>query len=215
MKKYLPIGHWQTNISFFKNFSGQLDLTGLPYASPARPSTVQKEIDLLQQKEEESKTESQTAQTNGAGGSKKLAGNSKSKDNSQWFSLFADLDPLANPDAIGKTTKESDPNCYSWIKFQFFKVIIFLMLESNYLLLLMVVSSWSRFLNVTHQNKIPLSHIIEIIFPHLLHRTTQKSYIITVNQNSKNLKLNGEAYLKKKTLNYNFRWFVIILLILS
>ena len=98
---------------FFLNFSGQLDLTGLPYASPARPSTVQKEIDLLQQKEEESKTESQTAQTNCAGGSKKLAGNSKSKDNSQWFSLFADLDPLANPDAIGKTTKESDPNCYS------------------------------------------------------------------------------------------------------
>lgn len=35
------------------------------------------------------------------------------KDMSQWFSLFADLDPLANPDAIGKTTKESDPNCYS------------------------------------------------------------------------------------------------------
>ena len=99
---------------FFFSISGQLDLTGLPYASPARPSTVQKEIDLLQQKEE-SKTESQP----GAGGSKKLAGNSKSKDNSQWFSLFADLDPLANPDAIGKTTKESDPNCYSWIKFLF------------------------------------------------------------------------------------------------
>ena len=140
-----------------------------------------------------------------------MAGNSKSKDNSQWFSLFADLDPLANPDAIGKTTKESDPNCYSWIKFQFFKVITFLMLEPKYLLLLMVVSSWSRFLNVTYQNKIPLSHM-EIILPHLLHRTTQKSYIITVNQNSKNLKLNGETYLKKKTLNYNFRWFVIILL---
>ena len=150
---------------FFFSISGQLDLTGLPYASPARPSTVQKEIDLLQQKEE-SKTESQPG---AGGGSKKLAGNSKSKDNSQWFSLFADLDPLANPDAIGKTTKESDPNCYSWIKFQSFKVIIFLMLEPNYLLLLMVVSSWSRFLNVTYQNKFPLSHI-EIIFPHLLHR---------------------------------------------
>ena len=35
------------------------------------------------------------------------------KDMSQWFSLFADLDPLANPDAIGKSTKETDPNCYS------------------------------------------------------------------------------------------------------
>ena len=152
MKKYLSVADKQ-RFHFFKNFSGQLDLTGLPYASPARPSTVQKEIDLLQQKEEESKTESQTAQTNCAGGSKKLAGNSKSKDNSQWFSLFADLDPLANPDAIGKTTKESDPNCYSWIKFQFFKVIIFLMLEPNYLLLLMVVSSWSRFLNVGNISK--------------------------------------------------------------
>lgn len=32
---------------------------------------------------------------------------------SEWFSLFADLDPLANPDAIGITTKEQDPNCYS------------------------------------------------------------------------------------------------------
>ena len=32
---------------------------------------------------------------------------------SQWFNLFADLDPLSNPDAIGKSTKEEDRNCYS------------------------------------------------------------------------------------------------------
>ena len=38
---------------------------------------------------------------------------SNKKDMSQWFSLFADLDPLANPDAIGKSTKDSDPSCYS------------------------------------------------------------------------------------------------------
>lgn len=25
-----------------------------------------------------------------------------------WFSLFADLDPLSNPDAIGKTDKEHE-----------------------------------------------------------------------------------------------------------
>ena len=37
----------------------------------------------------------------------------KKADMSQWFSLFADLDPLSNPDAIGKSTNEFDPNCYS------------------------------------------------------------------------------------------------------
>ncbi|XP_048883065.1 islet cell autoantigen 1 [Brienomyrus brachyistius] len=31
-----------------------------------------------------------------------------SKDLSTWFSLFADLDPLANPDAVGKTDKEHE-----------------------------------------------------------------------------------------------------------
>lgn len=33
------------------------------------------------------------------------------KDMSAWFSLFADLDPLANPDAIGKKSTEEDRNC--------------------------------------------------------------------------------------------------------
>ena len=33
------------------------------------------------------------------------------KDMSQWFSLFAELDPLANPDAVGADTKEQDRNC--------------------------------------------------------------------------------------------------------
>ena len=40
-------------------------------------------------------------------------GESQKRNMSEWFSLFADLDPLANPDAIGITTKEADPNCYS------------------------------------------------------------------------------------------------------
>ena len=95
--------------------------------SPARPSAVQKQMDLIQQKEEESRTQDlmselqienpstlsadlNQAQISGATGNEK---NSSNKDMSQWFSLFADLDPLANPDAIGKSTKESDPNCYS------------------------------------------------------------------------------------------------------
>ena len=42
------------------------------------------------------------------------ADSQKKRNMSEWFSLFADLDPLANPDAIGISTKESDPNCYSW-----------------------------------------------------------------------------------------------------
>lgn len=33
------------------------------------------------------------------------------KDMSAWFNLFADLDPLANPDAIGKKSVEEDRNC--------------------------------------------------------------------------------------------------------
>lgn len=38
----------------------------------------------------------------------------KQKDMSMWFNLFADLDPLSNPDAIGKTAEdvtEQDRNC--------------------------------------------------------------------------------------------------------
>jgi Islet cell autoantigen ICA69, C-terminal domain len=46
-------------------------------------------------------------------GSKKVQAESQKRNLSEWFSLFADLDPLSNPDAIGISTKESDPNCYS------------------------------------------------------------------------------------------------------
>ena len=60
--------------------------------SPARPAAVQKQVNAAEEAERKK---------------------SKSKDMSQWFNLFADLDPLANPDAIGKTTKEEDKNCYS------------------------------------------------------------------------------------------------------
>ena len=44
---------------------------------------------------------------------KRALGESQKRNMSEWFSLFADLDPLANPDAIGISTKEADPNCYS------------------------------------------------------------------------------------------------------
>ena len=107
-------------------FPGPHDLlSDFPMPSPARPSAVQKELDLLQQKEEESKTmdllselqleSTETAQCGNTAQQPSLptSAKSKAKDMSQWFSLFADLDPLANPDAIGKSTKESDPNCYS------------------------------------------------------------------------------------------------------
>lgn len=36
----------------------------------------------------------------------KAAGNSK--DLSAWFNLFADLDPLANPDTVGKSDAEHE-----------------------------------------------------------------------------------------------------------
>lgn len=92
-------------------------LSDFPMPSPARPSNVQKHLDLLQEKEEESRNldlMSELQLENPSNQSKPKAVNkSANKDMSQWFSLFADLDPLANPDAIGKSTKESDPNCYS------------------------------------------------------------------------------------------------------
>lgn len=104
--------------------------------SPARPSAVQKQLDMLNQQKEESQTLNLLTELQlenpAAAGSAELSSssllpspppnsntaaqktsNKSSKDMSQWFSLFADLDPLANPDAIGKSTKESDPNCYS------------------------------------------------------------------------------------------------------
>ena len=94
--------------------------------SPARPSAVQKQLDLNQQKEEESRTQDLMSELQLENPSASLADldqnlhkkatnptSASNKDMSQWFSLFADLDPLANPDAIGKDTKESDPNCYS------------------------------------------------------------------------------------------------------
>lgn len=31
-----------------------------------------------------------------------------SKDLSAWFNLFADLDPLSNPDAVGRSDKEHE-----------------------------------------------------------------------------------------------------------
>ena len=91
--------------------------------SPARPSAVQKQLDQLQlQREEDSlnqdlfgqlQLENPAAASKSAESQGSQKNSSKNKDMSQWFSLFADLDPLANPDAIGKGTKEADPNCYS------------------------------------------------------------------------------------------------------
>ena len=97
-------------------------LSDFPMPSPARPSTVQKQLDLLQKEEEESRlnsdllSELELPSSNLSEPNALMASSSSSKSNkdmSQWFSLFADLDPLANPDAIGKSTKETDPNCYS------------------------------------------------------------------------------------------------------
>ena len=98
-------------------FLGPHDLlSDFPMPSPARPSTVQKQLEK-QKEEEESRLNSDLLSELELPSSSEpnapKASSSKSKDMSQWFSLFADLDPLANPDAIGKTTKETDPNCYS------------------------------------------------------------------------------------------------------
>jgi len=39
------------------------------------------------------------------------SGNGKSKDMSEWFSLFADLDPLANPDDVGSQHTQWEGGC--------------------------------------------------------------------------------------------------------
>ena len=84
--------------------------------SPARPSTVQKEEELILENPSQSLNDLQLPPSSATSQQHQKtlqSGSKKAKDMSQWFSLFADLDPLANPDAIGKSTKESDPNCYS------------------------------------------------------------------------------------------------------
>lgn len=97
-------------------------LSDFPMPSPARPSTVQKQIDqkesrttmdLMSELQLDRQETSSSSSAVSSSLKPMLAAKAANKDMSQWFSLFADLDPLANPDAIGKTTKEADPNCYS------------------------------------------------------------------------------------------------------
>ena len=102
--------------------------------SPVRPSSVQLQIDKMKKDGDEAaslfleddilqvqssepidKQLSSIGRTtsNESQSPSSSTAQSNKKDMSQWFSLFADLDPLANPDAIGKSTKDSDPSCYS------------------------------------------------------------------------------------------------------
>ena len=99
--------------------------------SPVRPTSVQLQIDkmkefgdatslLLGDELQEFKANSPIDKTLASVGRENGNGNQSpsstaqpnKNDMSQWFSLFADLDPLANPDAIGKSINDSDPSCY-------------------------------------------------------------------------------------------------------
>ena len=100
--------------------------------SPVRPTSVQLQIDkmkefgdatslLLGDESQQFKANSPMDKTLASIGRETGNGNqspssstsqSNKNDMSQWFSLFADLDPLANPDAIGKSINDSDPSCY-------------------------------------------------------------------------------------------------------
>lgn len=132
-KSLLPSELFDLDQSLFSQQSprsGPHDLlSDFPMPSPARPSSVQMQIAKMQEEKSDdyddllgslsSMPESAGQQQQGGAkpknSRKKETGSESSskKDMSQWFSLFADIDPLANPDAIGKSTKESDPNCYS------------------------------------------------------------------------------------------------------
>lgn len=48
------------------------------------------------------------ATTNGQPGARKAAGKPSDGNLSTWLNLFSDLDPLANPDAIGKENEAND-----------------------------------------------------------------------------------------------------------
>ena len=97
--------------------------------SPVRPASVQLQIDKMKEFSDDSasfllgddakqfqcnspidKTLASIGRT--TSNDSQSPSSSNKKDMSQWFSLFADLDPLANPDAIGKSINDSDPSCY-------------------------------------------------------------------------------------------------------
>ena len=95
--------------------------------SPVRPASVQLQIDkmnefgdtaslLLGDEAKPSQTDIPVDKTLKSLGrttsNESQSPSTNKKDMSQWFSLFADLDPLANPDAIGKSINDSDPSCY-------------------------------------------------------------------------------------------------------
>ena len=99
--------------------------------SPVRPASVQLQIDKMKECSDATSLlfgdETQQFQSNSPidktlasigrttsneSQSPSSTSQSNKNDMSQWFSLFADLDPLANPDAIGKSINDSDPSCY-------------------------------------------------------------------------------------------------------
>ena len=107
-------------------------LGDFPMPSPVRPASVQQQIDQMNEScntgslllGAESQQHLQInspidktlasfgGMTSSESQSPSAKGQSSKNDMSQWFSLFADLDPLANPDAIGKSINDSDPSCY-------------------------------------------------------------------------------------------------------
>ena len=120
-------------LTAFYNIVGPHDmLSDFPMPSPVRPASVQQQIDQMKESCDTSSfllgSESQQhlqinspidktfASLGGTTSSESQSpsgkGQSGKNDMSQWFSLFADLDPLANPDAIGKSINDSDPSCY-------------------------------------------------------------------------------------------------------
>ena len=50
------------------------------------------------------------------GKGKEKAKGKKGSDMSAWFSLFSDLDPLANPDAVDKQNKKSEEDRQCWVR---------------------------------------------------------------------------------------------------
>ncbi|GAB6018589.1 Islet cell autoantigen 1 [Chamberlinius hualienensis] len=119
--------HWD---NLFTEAPGTSSVTGddqIQSFLPSQLMDLDKELDMLDLQKDQLKSKSpatsslfgsykQTAASQKSGQSGKSNPTSKknsTKDMSTWFNLFADLDPLANPDAIGKMTGngEDDRNC--------------------------------------------------------------------------------------------------------
>ena len=103
---------WETNEPNKMNMSGVES-----HASSFMPSQMLDSSQGFQQEQETEQMSSGGMNSATTHESQKLteqpaSGTEKTRSMNQWFQLFADLDPLANPDAVGKSAQDKEEDCY-------------------------------------------------------------------------------------------------------